>query len=151
MIEYIEGSIFDTDCDIIIHQVNCKSRMGSGIAYEIRKRYPKAYTSYKKYCDRLGNKLLGKIQPVDCGDIIIINMFGQDNYGRDKALYTDYDAFEECMKKTLIYCEVGNYSIAIPYRIGCRLAGGDWNIVKKIIENKFKKSDVICKIYKKDG
>lgn len=124
--------------------------MGSGIAFEIRKRYPRVYQQYKKYCDILSGKLLGKIQVVDCEDYIIINMFGQDGYGRDKKLYTDYEAFDECLKKVYDYCMVGNYSMAFPYRIGCGFARGDWSIISKKIEYYFKDSDIICKIYIKE-
>lgn len=152
MVEYVKGDIFDTDCDVICHQVNCKSVMGSGIAYTIRNKYPKVYTSYKKYCDMLHDKLLGCIQPVECDDIIIVNLFSQDDYGREKGrVYTDYDALDSCLEKLYNYCSIGNYNLAIPYRMSCRLAGGDWNIVKGMIDKYFKEDDFIyCKIYIKE-
>ena len=37
--------------------------------------------------------------------------------------------------------------MAIPYKIGCGLANGDWNIVSKIIEETFKE-DVKLTVYR---
>ena len=44
-----------------------------------------------------------------------------------------------------------NLSVAIPYNIGCGLAGGDWNIVYEIISKLFKNTDINCVLYKFQG
>ena len=147
MLEYIKGDIFDTDSDVICHQTNCKGVMGSGIALQIKKNFPKAYEAYVKYAKVYGDELLGMIQPVDCGDKTIINLFGQSSYGKDGKRYTDYDAFDTALDKIKTYCEVHNYNIAFPYKIGCGLGGGDWSIIKGLIEKYFEKSDIVCQIY----
>lgn len=41
-----EGNVFDSDADIICHQVNCQGVMGSGVAKEVRERYPEVYYAY---------------------------------------------------------------------------------------------------------
>ena len=43
------------------------------------------------------------------------------------------------------------YSVSIPYNIGCGLAGGDWNIVSKMIEEIFGQSSIDCVLYKYGG
>jgi hypothetical protein len=55
--------------------------------------------------------------------------------------YTNYDALRECLYKLRKVGENLHWSdylpqdlIYLPYGIGCGLAGGDWNIVSKIIE-----------------
>lgn len=150
MIQYINGDIFSTDCDVICHQTNCRGRWGSGIAVDMKKRFPKAYNAYSKHCKISGNKLLGCIQPILCEDAIVMNLFGQDGYGREKIKYTDYDALDSCFKKAHDYCSVYNYTIAVPYKIGCGYGNGDWNVVLKIIKKYFEKSDITCVIYKKE-
>lgn len=45
MIEIIEHDLLMLDCDIICHQVNCQSVMGSGIAKQIKTKYPNVYIS----------------------------------------------------------------------------------------------------------
>lgn len=54
-------------------------------------------------------------------------------------MQTDYDALRSCLqslKDTVTHSnETKNHtSIAIPYGIGCGLAGGDWAIVEGMIE-----------------
>ncbi len=41
--------------------------------------------------------------------------------------------FEKIKKEASLY----KLTIAMPYRIGCGIANGDWNIVYKIIEQVF--------------
>jgi O-acetyl-ADP-ribose deacetylase (regulator of RNase III) len=47
MIHYVKGNLLDSNCDYICHQVNCQGVMGSGIARQIRERYPVVYLYYK--------------------------------------------------------------------------------------------------------
>lgn len=50
MIKIIEGNLLEASEDIIGHQVNCQSVMGSGIAKSIRDKYSELYPSYKQFC-----------------------------------------------------------------------------------------------------
>lgn len=150
MIKIVKGNILDTTKDIICHQVNCMGVMGSGLAKQIRNKYPEVYPSYIKYCkgckDNDPKNLLGEVQTIPCSDgKIIANLFGQYRYGRDKQ-YTDYNALKTSLEGILQVAKMFNNTIAIPYNLGCGLAGGDWNIVYKIIEEVFEDYDVT--IYK---
>ena len=40
MVKIIEGNLFDTKANIICHQCNCQGVMGSGVAAEVKRRYP---------------------------------------------------------------------------------------------------------------
>ena len=122
--------------------------MGAGLAKQIRNKYPEVYESYIKYCKGSGSQpLLGCVQTVICHDNkIIANLFGQYNYGRNKQQYTDYDALKESLEGILSLARLFDDSIAIPYGIGCGLAGGDWNTVYEMIEDVFKDYEVT--IYK---
>jgi hypothetical protein len=121
--------------------------MGTGIAKQIRDKYPEVYNSYKEYCKRETNKL-GKVQFVKCSDNTIIgNLFGQDRYGRDKR-HTDYNALDACFRYLHYIATKHNKTIGVPYKIGCMNAGGDWKVVLGIIEKYFKDSEAICKIVK---
>ncbi len=46
MIKIIDGNLFDTKAKIIAHQVNCRGVMGSGVALQIKERYPYVYEMY---------------------------------------------------------------------------------------------------------
>lgn len=62
-----EGNVFDSDADIICHQVNCQGVMGSGVAKEVRERFPNVYEQYHELCELHKNYsagLLGTAQIV---------------------------------------------------------------------------------------
>lgn len=130
-IKIIDGDLFSASARYICHQVNCQGRMGSGIAKVIREKFPEAFQKYKEECKK--SACLGHVQYVLSNGKIIINMFAQDRYGYDGARYTDYDAFMNCLSE--IKSAVPNgATIAMPYKIGCGLGGGDWNIVYGLID-----------------
>lgn len=142
MIKHIKCNIFDSGADIILHQVNCQGVMGSGIAKQVRTRYPEVYEAYKDLCNRYSekHKLLGTVQ-VFCIDsserkFYIGNLFAQENYGYDGRCYTDYDALRSALSKIKSYAH-SNETIAIPYLMGCYRGGGDWKIVHDMIDNIF--------------
>lgn len=137
MIHYVKGNLLDSDCDYICHQVNCQGVMGSGIAKQIRERWPRVYESYKHFVDyhnRHGMGLLGHIVIVDViGDRHVVNMFAQDFYGYDGRRFTSYDAFAQCLMRIKPYVQ-GMRSIGFPKNIGCGLGGGNWKVISALIE-----------------
>ena len=148
MIKHIKCDIFESGADIICHQVNCQGVMGSGIAKQVREKYPEVYVKYKNACDEYKDRsaMLGKVQLIDISDKNIANLFAQEYYGYDGKCYTDYSALRKCLK-TVSCCLDWGQTIAIPYLMGCHRGGGDWNIVYKMIEEIFADSDcevLIC-------
>lgn len=145
MIKIIEGNLFDTKADIICHQCNCQGVMGSGVAAEVKRRYPYVFNSYRKdYEDgklKLGYVNFATAKP----DQVIANMCGQDKYGYDGQQYTHYDKLQKCLDRVLLFA-IEEYdlkpTIAFPYLMSCHRGGGDWNIVYKMIEETFKDFDV---------
>lgn len=157
------GDVLDTPIRIIAHQVNCKGVMGAGLAKQIRDKYPRVYSCYKKHCETFNYDLLGaKAHIVNSDDTrkpehIFINIFGQDGYGRE-SVQTNYQAFKDSLTEGLefyraVACDC-NYTvqipIAIPYGIGCGLAGGDWNKIKNILEEIEQEENVLFFAYKKE-
>ena len=128
---------------IIAHQVNCQGAFGAGLAKAIATKYPSAKSDYLRFVEahRTSGKkpesLLGTILasvPQENKNLIIIHMFAQLYYGNAKQtnkVYTHYGAFADCMTK--IRSSYPDYTIHLPYLIGCGLAGGDWNIVSDIL------------------
>lgn len=146
MIKHIKCDIFESGADIICHQVNCQGVMGSGIAKQVRDKYPKVYEEYKEWCDDFSpDFLIGTVQYVGIYDnnlTGIINVFGQINYGYDGKCYTDYDALKKAFNnihRTITKTNFFSFKpiIAFPYKFGCARGGGDWNIVYKMIKEIF--------------
>ena len=111
--------------------------MGSGVAAQVKRRFPDAYAQYTEYCvEHRHNRIamLGQVQfcpvkrfPDGTPQVYVANLFAQYNYGRKNALYTDYEALKQCLTTLADFASENNYTIAIPYRIGCDRGGGDWN------------------------
>jgi len=146
MIKIVEGNILDAPEKIICHQVNCQGVMGAGLAKQICNKW-KILPNYKNYIKSNGKeKVLGTIQLIaisfDTGQYIC-NIFGQYDYGRDKSkIYTDYSALKNALTELGSFARLNKFSIAIPFNIGCGLAGGKWDIVYSVIEDVFQDYDV---------
>lgn len=145
MIKIIDGNLFDSQAQIICHQCNCRGIMGSGVAAEVKRRYPHVYNSYRKDYE-MGKLKLGYVNFANATTHqIIANMCGQDKYGYDGKQYTHYDELQDCLNRVKEYASneyVVRPTIAFPYLMSCHRGGGDWNIVYKMIEDTFKDYDV---------
>ena len=149
MIRVINGDLFDATAETICHQVNCQGAMNSGVALQVKQKYPHVFEAYKNYCEEHEGNLLGTVLPVECNNgsnsLTICNLFAQDEFGYDGNCYTSYEALQNCfdiLDDTL----PENTSIAFPFLMGCHRGGGDWNLVYKMIEDTFSKHDIlICK------
>ena len=147
MIKHIKRDIFESNADIILHQVNCRGVMGSGVAKQVRDRYPRLYEDYKRRCKAKGDKLLGKIRVYDRWFLngehrfVVVNLHAQKDFGYDGKCYTDYNALRDCLQNVHDNCS--GTVIAIPYLMGCHRGGGDWNIVYAMIEEIFTDRDVL--------
>ena len=135
---YIVGDITETDLKYIAHGVNCQNKMGSGVAKALYEKFPEVKKEYHRHCDlwsyEIHGLLLGQLCPVFINnDKNIFNLFTQLNYGYDGKRYVNYWAIVRCFSVLMGYIPKG-YPIAIP-KIGCGLAGGDWNIVEQLIND----------------
>lgn len=147
MVTLIEGNLFDTKAGIICHQCNCMGIMGSGVALEVKARFPEVFAAYYEDYTR-GLLKLGYVCFAPTGDgRIIANMCGQKKYGYDGKKYTNYDELQQCMNRVNGYAENNDCkSIAFPYLMSCHLGGGDWSVVSEMIETTF--TDFNVEIYR---
>lgn len=141
MIIYKDGDILNSTENIIAHQANCIGKMGAGVALAIKQKYPKCFTPYENMCRRLGSKLLGTMQMIEVGPSrYICNLFGQDGiYGHQP---TNYKALRLSLQLLYNYAVVNELSVAIPFKMGCGLGGGDWTVVKDMIGQVFHDYDI---------
>ena len=120
--------------------------MGSGIAKEVRERFPEAYEQFRNTYKANKNKL-GYVDIVEAihSTRTIVNMYAQDNYLPRGIQHTDYAAFEACLRKIKesFYNKRHNITIGFPYKIGCGLGGGDWSVVLGLIEKVFSDTPVL--------
>ncbi|NLT15808.1 MAG: Appr-1-p processing protein [Clostridiales bacterium] len=157
MIKIVSGDILKVTSGVIVQQVNCKGAMGAGLAKQIRSKYPGIYNEYLSFIKRetdenVGSKsLLGKVQYyfppyLTYGyDVSIANCFGQDGYGGGQQ--TVNTALRTALEQVRDDAEISGNDIAIPWGLGCGLAGGDWDRVIRIILSIFKNSSADATIY----
>lgn len=159
MIKIVNGDLLQSNLPLIAHQTNCLGVMGAGIAKTIKNKWNSVYIQYANYCKifKYSKELLGKCLICLTGDEpinLVANLFGEYSFTESVAPYenrhTDYDALKEALLDLKACCE--NYKIkelGIPYKLGCGLAGGDWDgVVFPILQEIFNDNTVTLYIYK---
>ena len=145
MLIHRKGNLVDLaeqgEFDVIVHGCNCQNTMGSGIAKEIRERYPRAYDAdtlatkqWKNPVAKLGNfstyATYGK--PSD-GEypFIIVNAYTQLHYLPRGVDHFEYESFYLILKKLAV---LGGVRFGFPY-IGMGLAGGNKDRIIAMLED----------------
>lgn len=135
-VNFENQDLLEADVDYICHQVNCQGKMNSGIAKQIREKYPEAYQAYMDWYNSPSgsNGMYNNIcvVPTENGKNII-HMASQFNYGYDGKRYTSYDAFWICLNNIANIIPKGS-KIGFPERIGCCRGGANWNVIVQMIE-----------------
>ena len=146
--EKIGNLLTAEEVNVIAHQTNYAGVMAAGIAKSIKNDLlgPKGFFEYSNTCDAQKRNLLGTVlYQFAVNGKIVADMFAQRNHGRVK---TDYDALQKCLEEVEEFCMERNFSLGIPGRLGCGLAGGDWKYVyENIIVPIFEDSSVMLYIY----
>ncbi len=155
MVYEINGDALEFRDGIICHQTNYHGVMGAGIAASIRDRLltKRQYEIYVETCEAWGRDLLGHVQFLKCrrDDVIIANCFCQDEeLESDDGNITSYTNMRRCFTKVRNLAMRGHHRICIPYKMGCGIAGGDWQEVRAIIEKVFGKTDLEVVIVRKE-
>ena len=136
---YVNGDAttpIGTEKKHIVHVCNDLGYWGRGFVMAISAKWdePKRqYVNWKKndFADPLFE--LGQIQAVPVEeDITVVNMIAQSGvFWSTNKTPIKYDALEQCLAHVV---ELNPKTVHMP-KIGCGLAGGDWNKVVPIIED----------------
>lgn len=159
MIEIVKGDLLKSNLPLIAHQTNCLGVMGGGIAKAIRNKWNSVYAQYVNYCKNFdySKALLGKCQICITGEAptkLVANLFGEYSFTESVAPYenrhTDYDALKLALINLREFCKDEEITeIGIPYKLGCGLAGGDWDgVVYPMIQEIFSDDSIKLFIYK---
>lgn len=151
MLKYKVGNLIDAarsgEVNVIGHGCNCFTTMGSGIAPQIAKAWPRVLRADQETVKGDRNKL-GNYTCVTsiAEDLMIFNLYTQYGFwGRNKGLRDlDYNALYDALRRmrtAIINGPFIDVKVGLPL-IGCGLAGGNWRIVSRIIEEVFKDFDI---------
>lgn len=158
--------------DVIAHGVNCFCKQKSGLAPQM----VKTFSTNLYFKEQVGAGDISKLGSIEfqvfmihenetrgfslffngwsknkhIKDLVVVNAYTQYKYGKNHEdgvdIPLDYEALTLCMRK-INHTFKGKH-IGLP-QIGCGLAGGNWSMVKSIIQKELKDCDVTVVIYKK--
>lgn len=135
MIKTVHGDVLAVERGIILHGCNAQGVMGSGIARQVKEKFPVAYTKYKMTEQEEGLEL----GTINIASIVpkqkyIINCITQNLYGEYQR-QVDYEAVAECMEELADRLRVTEFNLPICFpQIGAGLGGGNWKIISTIID-----------------
>ncbi|MCB1050052.1 MAG: macro domain-containing protein [Acidobacteria bacterium] len=132
----------------IVHVCNDIGGWGRGFVLAISKRWKEPEAAYREWFKSKENFALGKVQWVQVeADLWVINMIGQrDIHPIDGVPPIRYDALATCLGKVAQEATQRGASIHMP-RIGCGLAGGQWDQVEAIINKTLLAHGVATYVY----
>lgn len=143
MIKYTKGDIFKSQCQAIINTVNCEGKMGKGLAYQFKKKFPEMEQDYVKVCLN-GELYPGKLHIYQEKNFLIIN-FPTKNKWREKSKIEYIIIGLRKLKEEII--KRGINSVAIP-PLGAGNGGLNWNEVKTEINRELLDiEDVVFEVY----
>jgi len=139
MIRYVTGdatSPADDGTKIIAHVCNDIGGWGRGFVVALSKQWPAPESSYRAWAAK-GLDLpfeLGQVQFVEVNeDTWVANMIGQHKTAViDGVPSVRYEAIETALIRVAEFAQSKSASVHMP-RIGCGLAGGNWEQVEESI------------------
>lgn len=149
IIKTVNGDVLSAPEMYIAHQCNCMTVRSHGLAASIARTFPEADVYGQRGRDGTRNRTThpdtpGTISVLPSGEISIICMFAQWAPGKPFTFsryypFTYHDShdtrlrwFKECLDKI---DALNLEAVAIPYNIGCGLAGGKWLDYEQYIKN----------------
>jgi O-acetyl-ADP-ribose deacetylase (regulator of RNase III) len=141
------GNILHATEPFIFHQCNVITKTARGVAKQIFQAFPQANTYSSGYRRVFGtasfHPSLTKIKPT------IINAYAQRTPGKPKTR-EEMDGRRRTLERILFNLPSNVHSIAVPWKIGCGLAGGDWSQHLEMLQ-RFEKSRAIHIVLYKIG
>jgi O-acetyl-ADP-ribose deacetylase (regulator of RNase III) len=152
--EEIKGDLLEAPELYITQQCNCLTVRSHGLSDSVSKKYPWAnvygrrepvnfYKNCAKYYSTPGTIQIDR-DPTSLTDKKVIHLFAQWAPGKAGVFSKFYpDTYEDTYKNRLewfakcisLVDELKLDTVAVPYLIGCGLAGGRWESYREILEN----------------
>lgn len=163
MINYVNGDATlptGSGNKLIVHIVNDLGKWGNGFVVALSKRWKMPELAYREwYKNKSKNDFIsGAIQVVAVEpDIHVVNMIAQHGISMyikngivdeiaEEVPPIRYDALHDCLSKVCAIAKKHNMTVHGP-RFGAGLAGGDWTLIEKIINDELISNGVSVTIY----
>lgn len=157
MLHYVNGDLLESDCTVIMHQANCLGIMGAGIAKAIAQKYPKAALVDKNSIYKSPMKYGKFTYSKEENGVTVANLYGQFELGPSKTEKIKIER-ERMLRHAINFFlfsalsdggkHINLKKVGVPYKIGCGIAGGDWENTVKILEEASRLHKIDIFIYK---
>lgn len=158
-VDTVKGNLLKADVDVVVHQLSSMPCKAHGLSKSIATRFK--WADQYRQRTQMGNRNLAtpETRPV-CGSIVasfnpedtgypraVVGIVGQLDFGRPGYKWSRVSPAEDSATKRLAWfqdglvrtCEwavaKGYKTVALPYLIGCGMAGGDWSRYAAIIDD----------------
>lgn len=151
-VKYVHGDVLaprGKGEKIVCQLVNNRAtKWGGGVARKMAKRFPNAEKSFSKsmieipQSERLGKTIFSEATDT----ITVASLIAQEGYGPSPTPRIRYSHLERCIHEVTERAINYDASIHMP-RIGTGASGGDWGIVKEMIDNLMVRADLPITVY----
>ncbi len=134
---------------IICHICNDLGLWGAGFVLALSNKWSAPEEKYREaWTDNSIGLELGEIQPVQVeADILVMNMVAQHRVGYTQGIPPiRYEALRKCLQSLATFAQKHEASVHMP-RIGCGLAGGNWDVIRSIIEEELIAKNISVTVY----
>lgn len=155
--KYVRGDLLEATTEYIVQQNNCTGIKAAGLSESISKKWPginiyserrkgKGNTCVKEDESGPGTIFLYEFEDTKDDELKgVICAFAQVTPGKQNPEQNDsakerQQYFLECLEQILL---LEPKSVGFPYKIGCGLAGGNWLIYEKMIQDWSKRNPEI--------
>lgn len=151
-IKYIKGDATNPQSNgnkIIVHICNDVGGWGKGFVLALTKKWKEPEEKYREWYNSKIEFELGKVQFVQVqSDIWVANLIGQHKINVDKSGNPPirYEAIATGLNAVSTFANRNNSSVHMP-RIGCGLAGGNWEHIEPMILSALSNNDIDVTVY----
>lgn len=156
---------------VICHCCNAFGGWGRGFVIPLGQKYPKAKSDYENFCkpyqssNELRNELMGQVCLSKINEeLYIANIIGQYFYSKnqknfafqdgvepryiptEEGRFVNYEAIRKGFNRLSDLMDGITFNIQMP-KMGCGLAGGDWQVIECIICEEFCSKDIQVTVY----
>lgn len=151
-IRYVHGNALDPRGEglkIICQMVNDKAlRWGGGIARSTARKFPQAQSEFSRDIKIIPQEeRLGLVHfSSEENEIIIASIIAQAGYGKSELPRIRYASLEICLDQIVAVAQSLVATIHMP-RIGAGAAGGEWDLIEELVEERLVKSGLQVTVY----
>lgn len=152
LVRVVRGDLMRCAEAVLAHQCNCESKNARGLAKALFERWP----SVDVYAKRTNPSTPGTIEVRQVHGRAVVALFGQIKpgkpWGRLDGRVQRLEYFRRALDRLGDFMSrEGTAAVAMPYLIGCGLAGGEWIVYEAAIHAFADKFHIQVTLYDLDG